>query len=123
MSQKEQLGTGHAVAQAVGHLTSSKTLILLGDVPCIRKESIKKLTQCDADVAVLTQTVDDPTNYGRIIRDEKGQPSKIVEEKDATPNEKLVKEINTGIFCVDTALLKKFLSTLNNSNAKGEYYS
>ena len=122
VSQKEQLGTGHAVAQAVDHLTSSKTLILLGDVPCIREESIKKLTQCDADVAVLTQTVDDPTSYGRIIRDEKGQPSKIVEEKDATPNEKLVKEINTGIFRVDTALLKKFLSTLNNSNAKGEYY-
>jgi bifunctional UDP-N-acetylglucosamine pyrophosphorylase/glucosamine-1-phosphate N-acetyltransferase len=122
VSQKEQLGTGHAVAQAVDHLTSSKTLILLGDVPCIREESIKQLAQSDADVVVLTQTVNDPRGYGRIIRNEKGQPSKIVEEKDANPNEKLVKEVNTGIFCVDTALLKKFLSTLNNSNAKGEYY-
>ena len=122
VSQKEQLGTGHAVAQAVDHLTSSKTLILLGDVPCIREESIKQLAQSDADVVVLTQTVNDPRGYGRIIRNEKGQPSKIVEEKDTNPNEKLVKEVNTGIFCVDTALLKKFLSTLNNSNAKGEYY-
>ena len=122
VSQKEQLGTGHAVAQAVDHLTSSKTLILLGDVPCIREESIKQLAQSDADVVVLTQTVNDPRGYGRIIRNEQGQPSKIVEEKDANPNEKLVKEVNTGIFCVDTALLKKFLSTLNNSNAKGEYY-
>ncbi|MDA1332523.1 MAG: bifunctional UDP-N-acetylglucosamine diphosphorylase/glucosamine-1-phosphate N-acetyltransferase GlmU [Proteobacteria bacterium] len=122
VSQKQQLGTGHAVAQAIDHLTSSKTLILMGDVPCVREESIQQLTQCDADVVVLTQIVDDPTGYGRILRTAAGRPSKIVEEKDANPNEKLVLEINTGIFCVNTELLKKFLSTLKNSNAKGEYY-
>ncbi len=122
VSQKEQLGTGHAVAQAIDHLTSLKTLILLGDVPCIREDSVKRLTQSDADVIVLTQTVDDPSGYGRIIRAETGQASKIVEEKDANPNEQSVKEINTGIFCVDTTLLKQFLRALKNDNSKGEYY-
>ena len=122
VSQKEQLGTGHAVAQAIDHLTSLKTLILLGDVPCIREDSVKQLTQSDADVIVLTQTVDDPSGYGRIIRGEAGETSKIVEEKDANPNEQSVKEINTGIFCVDTTLLKQFLRALKNDNSKGEYY-
>ena len=74
VSQKKQLGTGHAVSQASEHLTSSKTLILLGDVPCIRPDSIKSLTDCPADVAVLTQILENPTGYGRIIRGDDGSP-------------------------------------------------
>jgi bifunctional UDP-N-acetylglucosamine pyrophosphorylase / glucosamine-1-phosphate N-acetyltransferase len=122
VSQKKQLGTGHAVAQATQHLTSSKTLILLGDVPCIHPDSLKNLTECTSDVAVLTQTVNDPKGYGRIVRNHDGCPYKIVEEKDANPQQKLIDEINTGIFCVNTTLLKKFLKQLSNNNANEEYY-
>jgi bifunctional UDP-N-acetylglucosamine pyrophosphorylase/glucosamine-1-phosphate N-acetyltransferase len=122
VSQKEQLGTGHAVSQASGHLTSSKTLILLGDVPCIRPDSIRRLTECSADVAVLTQILDNPTGYGRIIRGGDGNLSMIVEEKDADQKEKQTREINTGIFCVKTSLLKTFLKDLTNDNANEEYY-
>jgi bifunctional UDP-N-acetylglucosamine pyrophosphorylase/glucosamine-1-phosphate N-acetyltransferase len=122
VSQKEQLGTGHAVSQASGHLTSSKTLILLGDVPCIRPDSIRRLTECSADVAVLTQILDNPTGYGRIIRGGDGNLSMIVEEKDADQKEKQTREINTGIFCVKTSLLKTFLEGLTNDNANEEYY-
>jgi bifunctional UDP-N-acetylglucosamine pyrophosphorylase/glucosamine-1-phosphate N-acetyltransferase len=122
VSQKEQLGTGHAVAKATQHLTSSKTLILLGDVPCIHFDSVKNLTDCASDVAVLTQTVKDPEGYGRIVRNGDGYPYKIVEEKDTNQEQKLIHEINTGIFCVDTALLKKFLERLSNNNANAEYY-
>jgi bifunctional UDP-N-acetylglucosamine pyrophosphorylase / glucosamine-1-phosphate N-acetyltransferase len=122
VSQKKQLGTGHAVAQATQYLTSSKTLILLGDVPCIHPDSLKNLTGCTSDVAVLTQTVNDPKGYGRIVRNNDGRPYEIVEEKDANPQQKLVDEINTGIFCVDTTLLKKFLQKLSNNNANEEYY-
>ena len=111
VSQKKQLGTGHAVSQASEHLTSSKTLILLGDVPCVRPDSIKSLTDCPADVAVLTQILENPTGYGRIIRGDDGSPCMIVEEKDANQKEKQTREINTGIFCVKTPLLKKFLET------------
>ncbi|MBT5671274.1 MAG: NTP transferase domain-containing protein, partial [Betaproteobacteria bacterium] len=122
VSQKEQLGTGHAVAQATQHLTSSRTLILLGDVPCIHPDSVKNLTECTSDVAVLTQTVVNPKGYGRIVRNNDGYPYKIVEEKDADQEQKLIGEINTGIFCVDTTLLKKFLEELSNNNANEEYY-
>ena len=122
VSQKQQLGTGHAVSQASEHLTSAKTLILLGDVPCIRPDSIKSLTDCPADVAVLTQILENPTGYGRIIRGDDGSPCMIVEEKDANQKEKQTREINTGIFCVKTPLLKKFLEALTNDNANEEYY-
>ena len=122
VSQKKQLGTGHAVSQASEHLTSLKTLILLGDVPCIQPDSIKSLTDCSADVAILTQTLENPTGYGRIIRGNDGSPSMIVEEKDADQKEKQTREINTGIFCVKTPLLKKFLEALTNDNANEEYY-
>ena len=122
VSQKTQLGTGHAVAQATQHLTSSKTLILLGDVPCIHPDSIKNLTERTSDIAVLTQTVVNPNGYGRIVRNRDGYPYKIVEEKDANQEQKLIGEINTGIFCVDTMLLKKFLKELSNNNANEEYY-
>ncbi|MDG1163668.1 MAG: bifunctional UDP-N-acetylglucosamine diphosphorylase/glucosamine-1-phosphate N-acetyltransferase GlmU [Burkholderiales bacterium] len=122
VSQKKQLGTGHAVAQATQHLTSTKTLILLGDVPCIHPDSLKNLTECTSDVAVLTQTVNDPRGYGRIVRNNDGCPYKIVEEKDANQEQKLIGEINTGIFCVNTTLLKKFLKELSNNNANEEYY-
>ena len=122
VSQKEQLGTGHAVAQATQHLTSSRTLILLGDVPCIHPDSVKNLTECTSDVAVLTQTVVNPKGYGRIVRNNDGYPYKIVEEKDADQEKRLIGEINTGIFCVDTTLLKKFLKELSNNNANEEYY-
>ena len=122
VSQKEQLGTGHAVAQATKHLTSPKTLILLGDVPCIHPDSVKNLTECTSDIAVLTQTVVNPEGYGRIVRNNDGYPYKVVEEKDTNQEQKLIGEINTGIFCIDTTVLKTFLKALSNNNANEEYY-
>ena len=108
VSQKKQLGTGHAVSQASKHLTAGKTLILLGDVPCIRPDSIKSLTDCPADVAVLTQILENPTGYGRIIRGDDGSPCMIVEEKDANQKEKQTREINTGISALKHHSLKTF---------------
>jgi bifunctional UDP-N-acetylglucosamine pyrophosphorylase/glucosamine-1-phosphate N-acetyltransferase len=122
ITQNQQLGTGHAVAQTLDSLSSSKVMILYGDVPCIRSESIRALLNCKKDVALLVQNVSNPKGYGRIIRAKNGHPIKIIEEKDATHSEKLICEISTGIFCVETKLLKKFLRTLTNNNAGGEYY-
>lgn len=125
VEQKQQLGTGHAVQQTVGDINDQDTvLILYGDVPLLKLSTVKQLiSQVDEQtLALLTVILDDPTGYGRIIRDNNQQVIKIVEEKDTTTDEKLVTEGNTGILAVKGKPLKKWLSNLENSNAQAEYY-
>jgi len=120
--QSQQLGTGHAVKQAIDQLQSSKTLILFGDVPLISEGTLEQLTAKSEAIALLTQTLSDPTGYGRIVRDGQEHITKIVEEKDASIEEKKINEINTGIMCIDNNVLKNFLSQMENKNASAEFY-
>ncbi|HNU06796.1 MAG TPA: bifunctional UDP-N-acetylglucosamine diphosphorylase/glucosamine-1-phosphate N-acetyltransferase GlmU [Pyrinomonadaceae bacterium] len=129
--QNEQLGTGHAVNVARGLLESqdSTLLVLSGDVPMIRAETLAALVQQHrahrgrgAACTILTVKLDDPAGYGRIVRDELGQFESIVEQKDATDEEKSIREINSGIYCFDTTKLFEILSHVKNHNAQGEYY-
>lgn len=122
--QEPQLGTGHAVQQAVPALGSgAQTLVLYGDVPLTRAETLKTLIQAGREgMAILTMQLDNPTGYGRIVRDAAGKVVRIVEEKDASPEEKAIREINTGIMVLPTAHLERWLGSLKNQNAQGEYY-
>lgn len=126
--QKEQLGTAHAVMQAEKLLgeADGTTVVLCGDTPLITKETIEALiddhTHTGAKATVLTSTVDDPFGYGRVVRAADGTVERIVEEKDASSEEKQIHEINTGIYCFDNRALFKALKHVNNDNAQGEYY-
>jgi len=126
--QREQLGTGHAVLQAAPLLRhfDGNALILYGDVPLLKRETIEKLLathqKTQADLTMLTTELDDPTGYGRIIRDKNGKIVAIIEDKDATPEQKAIKEINPGIYIFKVHLLLEFLPKISNQNAQGEYY-
>ena len=122
--QAEQLGTGHAVAQALPHLTAEKVLILYGDVPLIQNATLQGLlAKVDArQLGLLTVELADPTGYGRILRDASGQVQEIVEHKDASAEQRAIREGNTGILAVPGARLADWLGRLSNSNAQGEYY-
>jgi bifunctional UDP-N-acetylglucosamine pyrophosphorylase / glucosamine-1-phosphate N-acetyltransferase len=129
--QKEQLGTGDAVNAAREYLADSDStmLILSGDVPMIRAETLAALVQQHrnyldrgAACTILTVTLKDPTGYGRIVRDKNGSFQKIVEQKDASEDEREIREINSGIYCFDTRLLFSALSKVQNDNSQGEYY-
>jgi bifunctional UDP-N-acetylglucosamine pyrophosphorylase/glucosamine-1-phosphate N-acetyltransferase len=123
--QAPQLGTGHAVLQALPGLPlDGITLILYGDVPLIRAETLKALVTCaqSGKLAWLTMQVAEPRGLGRILRDAKGKVRAIVEEKDATAQEKIITEINTGFLACATQLLAKWLPALGKNNAQGEYY-
>lgn len=122
--QAEQLGTGHAVAQALPALTAERVLILYGDVPLIELSTLERLMQkvSHDHLALLTVQLADPTGYGRIVRDEQGAVQAIVEHKDATDQQKLIAEGNTGILAVPGTRLADWLGRLSNSNAQGEYY-
>lgn len=123
--QAEQLGTGHAVQQALPHLRSDATvLILYGDVPLTRADTLKKLIAGvnAQQMGLLTVDLPDPTGYGRIVRDETNAVVAIVEHKDANEAQKKIREINTGIMAVQAAHLQKWLPQLKNNNAQGEYY-
>ncbi len=123
--QAEQLGTGHAVMQAMpGVSDDDLVLVLYGDVPLIRPETLKLLIALAGpkSMALLTVMLPDPTGYGRIVRDRKGAIQKIVEQKDATRAQLGIREGNSGIMAVPAKLLRKWLSKLGNSNAQGEYY-
>jgi bifunctional UDP-N-acetylglucosamine pyrophosphorylase/glucosamine-1-phosphate N-acetyltransferase len=122
--QAEQLGTGHAVRQAVPQLhTEGPTLILYGDVPLVTAANLQKILDCAADgLGLLTIELPDPSGYGRILRDAAGRVTGIVEQKDASAEQRGIREINTGIMAVPTAKLVEWLSRLSNDNAQGEYY-
>ena len=125
VEQKQQLGTGHAVQQAETFINDQdKVLILYGDVPLLKKTTIEQLLKnvSDCSIGLLTVDLDNPTGYGRIVRSEQGAVLKIVEEKDATEEEKLIVEGNTGIIATPGNLLKHWLSRLQNSNAQNEFY-
>jgi bifunctional UDP-N-acetylglucosamine pyrophosphorylase/glucosamine-1-phosphate N-acetyltransferase len=128
--QAEQKGTGHALLQALPKLdVQEPTLVLYGDVPLTSKKTLAKLAKLadgvrgqDSALALLTQDLTNPTGYGRIVRDADGSVREIVEEKDATPAQNAIKEINTGIMVLPTNALKKWLKALRSSNSQGEYY-
>ena len=129
--QNEQLGTGHAVNSARQFLENEEStlLVLSGDVPMIRAETLAALIQKHhthrgkgAACTILTVNLPDPSGYGRIVRDSEGLFNKIVEQKDATDEEKAVKEINSGIYCFNTKKLYSALTRVKNNNAQGEYY-
>ncbi len=122
--QSEQLGTGHAVAQALPALTAERVLILYGDVPLIEVETLQRLLLqvSEQQLGLLTVNLNDPTGYGRIVRDEAGVVKAIVEHKDASAEQRLICEGNTGILAVPGKRLGDWLGRLSNSNAQGEYY-
>ncbi|EAZ84073.1 UDP-N-acetylglucosamine pyrophosphorylase (N-acetylglucosamine-1-phosphate uridyltransferase) [Bacillus sp. B14905] len=126
--QAEQLGTAHAVQQAEGILGNEEgtTLVVCGDTPLIRPETMQALFEHhqakNAKATILTAIAENPTGYGRILRSENGQVEQIVEQKDASAAQQLVKEINTGTYCFDNKLLFETLKLVKNDNAQGEYY-
>lgn len=126
--QSEQLGTGHAVKQARDYIINHKgpVLILYGDTPLLRKESIEQFVaehkNNDHDLTVMTSILEDPTGYGRIVKDKEDKLVAIVEEKDAAQEIKEIKEINSGVYCVESELLIEFLTKMHNNNSQSEYY-
>ncbi len=123
--QSEQLGTGHAVAQALPDLPDdARVLVLYGDVPLTRVDTLEAMVADldDHTLGLLTVTLDDPAGYGRIVRNEVEQVTAIVEQKDATEAQRAIQEVNTGILAVSAKHLKSWLPTLSNANAQGEYY-
>ena len=122
--QEPQLGTGHAVQQALPLLSdASVTVVLYGDVPLIRAETLRELVAASGDsVAILTAELDDPRGYGRMVRDAGGNIREIVEEKDASDEQRRIREINTGLMALPTARLASWLGQLKNDNSQQEYY-
>lgn len=126
--QSPQLGTGHAASMVLPHLQTfcGEVIILCGDTPLITSETIKEFIEYHrskhSDITVMSAIFDNPTNYGRIIRNTDGSLHSIVEEKDATVDQKSVKEINAGIYCINWEKVKSAFSELKNNNAQGEYY-
>ena len=123
--QEPQLGTGHAVAQALPHISGdAPVMVLYGDVPLIEASTLRRLADAAGAGALglLTVTLDDPTGYGRIVRDAQGRVTRIVEQKDASEDERRIREINTGILVAPGHKLAEWLSRVGNDNAQGEYY-
>ena len=126
--QSPQLGTGHAVSMALPYLKDfdGEVIILCGDTPLITSETIKEFVEYhrenQSDLTVVSAIFENPTNYGRIIRNQDSSLNSIVEEKDATPEQKAVKEINAGIYCINWAKIKPAFNELTSNNAQGEYY-
>lgn len=127
--QDELLGTGHALMMAQPALEAAdvETLVVLsGDTPLLESDTIHRLVEqhlsSDADVSLLTMLMDDPTGYGRIVRDPQGDFTRIVEHKDAAESERAIDEVNSGVYCLDTANLASILDRLSNDNKQKEYY-
>ena len=125
VEQAQQLGTGHAVLQAMPQVQDlDRVLVLYGDVPLVDPDTLNRLiaTSQDSALGILTAFMDDPTGYGRIIRDATGRILRSVEQRDATPEELAVREVNTGFLVADPARLDGWLRRLTKANAQGEYY-
>lgn len=124
VEQAEQLGTGHAAQVTLPEIPKEgKSIILYGDVPLIQPETLKKLLESNTGgLSMITLELENPFGLGRIVRDDNGKVIEIIEEKDANEYQKHIKEINTGIYCVDNLLLHEFLPNLSNENAQNEYY-
>jgi bifunctional UDP-N-acetylglucosamine pyrophosphorylase/glucosamine-1-phosphate N-acetyltransferase len=126
--QPEQLGTGHAVMQARPHLASfaGTIVVLAGDVPALRGETLRRFIACHRDhggaATVLTAALPDPTGYGRIVRDARGNLERIVEHRDAGPEELAIREVNSGLFCFESGALFPALERVTRRNAQNEYY-
>ena len=123
--QEQQLGTGHAVAQALPSIPDhGLVLVLYGDVPLIDPTTLQPLVKAASEgkLALLTVLLDDPSGYGRILRDEQDAVIGIVEQKDATESQRAICEINTGILAVPAACLKQWIARLDNQNSQGEFY-
>ncbi|HEX2492275.1 MAG TPA: bifunctional UDP-N-acetylglucosamine diphosphorylase/glucosamine-1-phosphate N-acetyltransferase GlmU, partial [Steroidobacter sp.] len=123
--QEQQLGTGHAVAQAMPAIPDEHdVLVLYGDVPLVRTAALEQLAALSSarSISVLTAVLADPTGYGRIVRDGAGNVVRIVEQKDANAKERAINEVNTGLMAAPASGLRKWLQALSNHNAQGEYY-
>ena len=121
--QAQQLGTGHAVAQAMPDVPdAAQVLVLYGDVPLIRAQTLRDLLAQPGRLAVLAAEMENPTGYGRIVRDAEGKVGSIVEQKDASEEQRRIRTINTGIITAESTALRRWLSQLSNANAQGEYY-
>ncbi|MCA7024839.1 MULTISPECIES: bifunctional UDP-N-acetylglucosamine diphosphorylase/glucosamine-1-phosphate N-acetyltransferase GlmU [Stenotrophomonas] len=121
--QVQQLGTGHAVLQAMPVVPdTAQVLVLYGDVPLIRADTLRALLHDAPRLAVLVAELDDPSGYGRIVRDAEGKVAAIVEQKDADDEHKRIRTVNTGIITAESTALRRWLSGLSNANAQGEYY-
>lgn len=123
VEQKQQQGTGHAVQQAMPSIPDdARVLVLYGDVPLIRADSLRALLQLPGPLNVLAAELPDPTGYGRLVLDATGHVGAIVEQKDADEDVRRIRLINTGIIAADAAALRRWLAGLGNANAQGEYY-
>lgn len=126
--QSPQLGTGHAVSMVCPYLKDfdGEVIILCGDTPLITSDTLKTFInahrEMNSDITVMSAIFDNPTNYGRIVRNDDNGLNSIVEEKDATPEQKAIKEINAGIYCINWTKVKDAFSQLKTNNAQGEYY-
>lgn len=121
--QVQQLGTGHAVLQAMPAVPdTAQVLVLYGDVPLIRADTLRALLHDAPRLAVLVAELEDPSGYGRVVRDAEGKVAAIVEQKDADDEHKRIRTVNTGIITAESTALRRWLSGLSNANAQGEYY-
>ncbi|MBY0437812.1 MAG: NTP transferase domain-containing protein, partial [Burkholderiales bacterium] len=122
--QAQQLGTGHAVRQALPHLDRAHpVLVLYGDVPLTRASTLERMRLADDNqVKLLTVRIDNPTGYGRILRNSKDAVIGVVEEKDANDKQRQIREVNSGILCLPGMKLGQWLADIDNENAQGEYY-
>ena len=121
--QKDQIGTADAVKTAIDFIEENeKTLILYGDVPLIKKSTLKKLCSLNDSLSILTTNLTDPTGYGRVLKDSNGFVEEIIEEKDTNAEQKSIKEVFTGVMAVNGKILKELLPLINNKNESAEYY-
>ncbi|WP_202839705.1 bifunctional UDP-N-acetylglucosamine diphosphorylase/glucosamine-1-phosphate N-acetyltransferase GlmU [Luteimonas saliphila] len=121
--QARQLGTGHAVRQAMPDVPDdARVLVMYGDAPLFTAATLRRLLGADGRLALLVAELDDPTGYGRVLRDAEGRVAAVVEEKDANHEQRAVRLVNTGVIVADATALKEWLSRLSNENAQGEYY-
>ncbi|MCA1780564.1 MAG: NTP transferase domain-containing protein, partial [Xanthomonadaceae bacterium] len=123
VEQRQRLGTGHAVQQAIDQIPgSARVLVLPGDMPLIRPETLQRLCRLDAALAILSFIADDPTGYGRILRDDQQRVTGIREQRDASTEQAAIREVNSGVLLADAGPLSDWLSRIDNRNRQGEYY-